>query len=933
MKKTVLTVSALLFLFPLFGQISTDDAFSESQHNGDWIKVNQEIRVSPDLFFEDYSASLGLSKRDRMIFSDVRTDAYGFSHHRYQQYFQQYPVEGAMYILHARDGIITHANGKLIRDIHVADSPAVSAGQAIELAKQHMGAARYAWENPKLEERIKMIKRDPAATFYPTPELVIADKNFQSDGSAYVLAWKVDLLADNPTERKIIYLDAVTGEFLFDLSGCQEESVVGTAVTRYHGTQTIVADSVSPMSFRLVDSTRGGSITTYDLNTLEDESKGVHFYDEDNFWDNANERFDDAATDVHWGMEMTYDYYLQHHGRDSYDDQGAPIISYVHYDTAWSNARWTGWWALFGDGSNNPLTSIDVVSHELTHGVTGNSAGLIYRNESGALNESFSDIFGTTVEFFALPDEADWLIGKANFILRDMANPNARSQPDTYKGDMWYTGSGDNGGVHYNSGVQNYWFYLLSNGGAGVNDFGNAFDVDSLGMEVAAAIAYRTLNYYLTPGSQYLDARLGSLQAAEDLFGTCSPEVQTVMHAWYAVGVGIDDFTPDLQALSILGPISSCDISDSEDVTFLFRNNRTGCGHFLNKGDTLELSYQVDNNPPVLETYVIPSILNGGDTITYTFATPLDLSVAGAYSVDARVKYNGDIYASNDAVLDYPVTKTYRMTDQDVLTFNFNASADTFFTETRSHSEAAMTFAAAHTGSRGFQINGKNATPENVTPAMSEEENFVLNPQFHAKLCMCVEAEDWAHVLLDFDLRQTYALYYEEILGIDFSYAIALRVLVNGEQIGEQFHPMTNSDDPFVTHTMILDEYAGTNFELCFEGVHFLRKFDLPGDPGDQSYLDNIRLSNMSVLDVEETIQTPVVVYPNPTDGMVYVEVESGEKQVVSIIDPLGRKVYEQIWIPLGERLPLDLSSFPSGQYTVVVTSDSGQTAERIVRE
>ena len=89
----------------------------------------------------------------------------------------------------------------------------------------------------------------------------------------------------------------------------------------------------------------------------------------------------------------------------------------------------------------------------------------------------------------------------------------------------------------------------------------------------------------------------------------------------------------------------------------------------------------------------------------------------------------------------------------------------------------------------------------------------------------------------------------------------------------------------------------------------------------------------MSVLDVEETIQTPVVVYPNPTDGMVYVEVESGEKQVVSIIDPLGRKVYEQIWIPFGERLPLDLSSFPSGHYTVVVTSDSGQTAERIVRE
>ena len=142
MKKTVLTVSALLFLFPLFGQIPAENAFSDAQHHGDWVKVNQEIRISPDLFFNDYSASLGLSERDRMILSDVQSDALGFSHHRYQQYYKAYPVEGAAYILHTKGGFVTHANGKLIRDIRVQDSPSISSEQAIEMAKKHMGKSR-----------------------------------------------------------------------------------------------------------------------------------------------------------------------------------------------------------------------------------------------------------------------------------------------------------------------------------------------------------------------------------------------------------------------------------------------------------------------------------------------------------------------------------------------------------------------------------------------------------------------------------------------------------------------------------------------------------------------------------------------------------------------------------------------------------------------
>ena len=118
-----------------------------------------------------------------------------------------------------------------------------------------------------------------------------------------------------------------------------------------------------------------------------------------------------------------------------------------------------------------------------------------------------------------------------------MSNPNESSQPDTYKGIYWYTGLNDNGGVHTNSGVLNFWFFLLSKGGNGTNDKAVKFNVAGLGYTKAHAIAYRTLNSYLQPTSDYKEARLFSIMAAEDLFGKTSPEVTQTINAWNAVGV------------------------------------------------------------------------------------------------------------------------------------------------------------------------------------------------------------------------------------------------------------------------------------------------------------------------------------------------------------------------------------------------------------
>ena len=129
--------------------------------------------------------------------------------------------------------------------------------------------------------------------------------------------------------------------------------------------------------------------------------------------------------------------------------------------------------AIFGAGSTSAATddwnTNDIMGHEFTHGVTQSEAGLIYNNESGALNESFSDIFGEMVESWA-EGICDYLVGADRGAIRSFINPNTYGQPDTYLGTDWYTGTADNGGVHTNSGVQNHWFYLVSEGGSGTND-------------------------------------------------------------------------------------------------------------------------------------------------------------------------------------------------------------------------------------------------------------------------------------------------------------------------------------------------------------------------------------------------------------------------------------------------------------------------------
>ena len=353
----------------------------------------------------------------------------------------------------------------------------------------------------------------------------------------FLLSYQFTIESETPLFSYQIIADAENGEELFRISNIHSGDVTGTGNTMYRGNQSFTTDSVNSTLYRLRN-TIGGGILTVDMN-----NNGVDFTDMDNLWTSTANQ-DHAALDVHWGVEQTYAYFLQTHNQNSFNGNGAQIKSRVHYGTNYVNAFWDGTQLTFGDGTGNfsPLVSLDIVAHEFTHGLVQYSAGLIYAYESGALNESFADIFGYCVEYFADSNTANFYMGdqvvQGSNGFRNMANPNMFYHPDTYLGTHWYTGSGDNGGVHYNSGVQNYWFYLLCQGGTGTNDIGNTFVVSGLGVDKAAKIAFRNLTTYLNSGSNYMAARNGSIQAAKDLYGTCSYEVEQVTNAWYAVGLG-----------------------------------------------------------------------------------------------------------------------------------------------------------------------------------------------------------------------------------------------------------------------------------------------------------------------------------------------------------------------------------------------------------
>lgn len=461
-------------------------------------------------------------------------------HIKWTQYHNDIPIQGSMIRLHEKNGEIVSWNGQLYN--RFADNiAALNSSTAMAYALTYMHAEKYMWEDFEQELNLKNSFHNPLLTYKPSPELVYVHPHWDRKLAA-VLAYKIDIYSAVPLGRKIVYVNATTGQIERVDEMIQNADVVGSADTKYSGTRSITTDGYTG-GYRLRESGRGNGIETYNLATSTTYVNN-DFTDADNVWTGTNAAEDEAARDAHWAAEKTYDYYQNYFGRNSIDDGGHILLSYIHYSTNYLNAFWDGYRMTYGDGnaSYTPLTSIDIAAHEISHGLTQHTSGLEYSNESGALNESVSDCFGAAVEFYGKsPTSGNWTMAEdIGAPFRSMSNPNLYGDPDTYNGTNWYVGGADNGGVHTNSGVMNKWFYIVSQGESGTNDVGEAYSVSGIGIHVAAQILYRAMNIYLFPTANYEDMRFYTIKAAMDLYGpNCNaPEVIAVTNAWYAVNVG-----------------------------------------------------------------------------------------------------------------------------------------------------------------------------------------------------------------------------------------------------------------------------------------------------------------------------------------------------------------------------------------------------------
>ncbi|WP_026150999.1 M4 family metallopeptidase [Streptomyces prunicolor] len=474
---------------------------------------------------------IGLGAKEALVVRDVIKDADGTVHTRYERTYGGLPVLGGDLVVDtAKSGtterVIKATNAAIaVADLTPDVTTAAAEKQAVSRAKA-LGSTKSAADSAR-----KVIW---AASGKPVLAYETVVGGFQDDGT--------------PNQLHVI-TDAATGKKLYEYQGIENATGVGN--TQYSG-QVSLTTTQSGANYNLTDGDRGGH-KTYNLNHGT-SGTGTLFSQTSNTWGNSTtSNAATAGADAHYGAAETWDFYKNTFGRSGIKNNGVGAYSRVHYGNSYVNAFWDdGCFCMtYGDGSGNadPLTAIDVAGHEMSHGVTSNTAGLNYSGESGGLNEATSDIFGTGVEFYAnnSTDVGDYLIGEKIDINGDGTPLRYMDKPskDGGSADSWYSGVG-NLDVHYSSGIANHFFYLLSEGsGAKVingvsynSPTSDGLPVTGIGRDKALQIWYRALTTKFTSTTNYAAARTGTLAAAGELYGTTGAEYKAVQDAWAAVAVG-----------------------------------------------------------------------------------------------------------------------------------------------------------------------------------------------------------------------------------------------------------------------------------------------------------------------------------------------------------------------------------------------------------
>ena len=468
------------------------------------------------------------------------TDRFGRTHVRLQQIYKELEVDGRELIVHfGADGEVYEVNGDYLEGLALDTTPVVDGGGAtlvVYCASDDASKARLAWKLRKWRNYVFtdartgeiLHTRRIAPRAREGKEMVPDDLPF--DGDAVInTATSTPLPAGTATTVTGMLPEQQGGATVTVGATLGTDGKTYLATRNEAGIEIVVLDGIAAPQFRDLAKAAFAAGNARWFETFQDNTYFTA-YSTSSAEDPAN------ALAIVYNISIVLDYYAAAFRRSSYDGRGGRVAAWRFwnddirlFDTGYENACWLS----ANDGAANSPgcfffgydltgqrseTALDTCGHELSHGITSWSADLQYEGEPGALNESFSDIIGVACEFAAQPraadttnpgpGEADWLFdedsGKA---ARSLANPKLYDQPSRYKGTKWNdtadtSEENDNGGVHINSGVQNFFFYLLSEGGRGDND-GGEYDLQGIGVEKAVQIAYHALTAYCGPRTDY----------------------------------------------------------------------------------------------------------------------------------------------------------------------------------------------------------------------------------------------------------------------------------------------------------------------------------------------------------------------------------------------------------------------------------------------
>ena len=492
-------------------------------------------------FLTDVKAALKIEDPNQELeMINMESDEIGMTHIQLQQKYKNIPVYGGEIWLHTKGEKIDVLNGRNFPTPNLASiSPTLSDDKAIEFALADVSKKSIVQQTGVTGKLLGKMQN--------TTELIIyhKDGNFADERLAYNLTVRPNLL-----ERWTYFVDANTGEVLKKFNNtCSLDGPLKATAKDLNGfSRTFNVQQISSTNY-MIDTQRFmykttsklpddpiGAIWTIDaLNSTSDNMK----YDQ--IKSNSINNGSDKAVSAHFNAGLCYDYYRTKFGRNSLDGKGSNIISVINIadddGKGMDNAYWNGEFMGYGNGRDafKPLAgALDVAGHEMTHGVVEATARLEYQKQSGALNESFADIFGIMI------DRDDWTLGEdvikvgsfPSGALRSLSNPNQGGkndpgyQPRTMSqyANLPNTDEGDNGGVHVNSGIPNYAFYLFAS---------NA----NVGKDKAEQIYYRALSKYLTRTSKFIDARLAVIRAAADLYPTDNNVLNAARSAFDLVGI------------------------------------------------------------------------------------------------------------------------------------------------------------------------------------------------------------------------------------------------------------------------------------------------------------------------------------------------------------------------------------------------------------